>query len=112
MIIQGLLVLMLAGCFPMGFIRARSKTARGHQNNHRHGDLSGDGNGPRLSWDVGPCRANSQGPWPGRAGMWSWRSALLWLCWDRQPWGAELRTWDVSSRWGALEGLGRDSQGW
>lgn len=62
MIIQGLLVLMLAGCFPMGFIRARSKTARGHQNNHRHGDLSGDGNGPRLSWDVGPCRANSQGP--------------------------------------------------
>lgn len=63
-IIQGLLVLMLAGCFPMGFIRARSKTARGHQNNpsHRHGDLSVDGNGPRLSWDVGLCRANSEGP--------------------------------------------------
>lgn len=55
-IIQVLLVLA-AGCFPMGSIRARRRQPGGTRTAPTPGirRLHGDGNGSRLSWDVGPA---------------------------------------------------------
>lgn len=69
-IIQVLLVLT-AGCFPMGSIRARSKAVRGHQNSPRHWAPQWEWEWVKVELGCGSCVGpTQQGPWPGRAGMW------------------------------------------
>lgn len=114
-IIQVLLVLA-AGCFPMGSIRARSKAARWHENspNPRHQAPPWGWEWVRAELGCGSCVGPDQrGSWPGRAGLWGAEDQpCSGIGWGGQPWRAKVGSQDMSSRWGALEGLGRDSQGW
>ncbi|KAK4830249.1 hypothetical protein QYF61_009316 [Mycteria americana] len=48
---------------------ARSRAARGHQGSPGHLHLHGDGDRPRLGWDMGSWVLAQRSPGPGRAGQ-------------------------------------------
>lgn len=65
--------------------------------------VHGDGNRPRLDWDMAPGESHLQGLWPDRAELWGAAQALLQCHWPRglkwgpEPWAGLGEPWKKKS---------------